>query len=96
MKFLILFYVFVSGTAFSAEILRDVLDRQNEDRHHERKKWDLNKKECKATYPMWFDSAHADYDKHFECTKLVKAEQNAYEDKLQLELCEKFRVSCKN
>ncbi len=96
MKILFLLSVLISSSASAAEVLRDVLDRHNEERHHEKKKWDLNRKECKATFPMWFDSAHADYDKHFECTKRVKADQNAYEDKLQLEICEKFKVSCRS
>ncbi len=81
----------MSSTVY-AEALRDVLDRQAEERHEAQKEWDQNKKECMASYPRWHDSSHPDYDKNFECQKKVKAQRYQLDDKHSAEVCEKFNV----
>ena len=81
----------MSSTAY-AESIRDVQDRHSEERHVAQKEWDLNKKECYATYPKWTDSSHPDYDKNFECQKKIKALRYKLDDKHAVEICEKFNV----
>lgn len=90
---ILMFTILISTHTEAKERLRDVLDRQDEERHHARKAWDANKRECMATFPNWHDSSHADYDKNFECQKKVKAEINAFDDKHRQEICAKFN-SC--
>ena len=53
------------------------------------------KEDCNAKFPKRFDTKNADYDGHFKCSEDVRSTQEAFREKQDLEICQKFNVSCK-
>ncbi len=81
--------------AFASETLTDVQKKHRKLRHEEGKTWAKMEAECRTKYPRGHDPNDKDYDAKFKCDEDVKDARQAFEDKLNQEICEKFRISCK-
>ncbi len=84
-----------STSSFAKEELSDVQKKHRQLRHEERKKWSKMEEECKEKYPKGLNPADKDYDARFKCDEAVKEAEQAFENGLKKEICEKFQISCK-
>jgi hypothetical protein len=81
--------------AFGKEELSDVHKKHRQLRHEEKKKWSKMEEECKEKYPKGLNPTDKDYDARFKCDEAVKDAEQAFENNLKKEICEKFQISCK-